>query len=669
LIDLSDHPGEKLRHLLDDVGLEVKSVETVDGDSVYNIETLANRGDHASHHGVATELAGRLLRPVRFPDLAELPDVAAGVPVRITTPLCPRYSLLEIPDVSSGALDVRLARLLRRLGSDLYGKAADVTNLVSFELGQPMHAFDRAKVAGEVRVEELSRDTEVVALDGQTYLVPRGSLAICDAQKVIAIAGVIGCKNSCVDDTTRSVLLESALFDPVRVRITARAIKLSTRASFRFERGGDVSMVPLGQRRALRLLHASASGFTDLWPDPPGPRLVGLRLPHLATYLACELGRDEVVARLSHLGYRLASEQDGTLAFEVPPHRLWDVEAEPDLIEDVARSYGYDRLPEVMPSIVPAGPTRTAHDELDERVRGVLVASGFFEVIAPSLHGPELTRDLPIGAEESLARFVTTTNSRDSAFSTLRNNNLTLLCRILRENADRGVTELKVFERGVVFEPDPGSETGVRERWIVSAAAAGRWAPGGWRDKREVDFALMKGVVENIGHEVGVSFGFVASKHPLLRPHARADVILDGAVVGHVGMVHPAVGGELPSPAAYLELELEPLVAAVEHVPLYREPSAYPTSSRDVTWIVPDGRSGGPVVLAAEVEEAMLPAAGPLLVGLKLVDLYRPATGDPKLTWRLTFQHADRTLRREEVEQAMQAVADAVAAQLGLARG
>src|SRR5262249_35014341 len=161
--------------LLDDLGFEVKSVEHSEGDTIYNLETLANRGDHASHHGAATELSGRLLRAVRMPRLADLPQAPAAVLVRITTRLCPRYTLLDVPRSRPAATRAEMARMLRRLGADLYNFAADVTNLVNLELGQPMHAFDRDLVAGEVRVEELAAEAEVLALDGKEYRLPRGS--------------------------------------------------------------------------------------------------------------------------------------------------------------------------------------------------------------------------------------------------------------------------------------------------------------------------------------------------------------------------------------------------------------------------------------------------------------------------------------------------------------
>ena len=455
LIDLSDRSAVALGELMDDLGLEVKSREDLDGDSVYNLETLANRGDHASHHGVATELSGRLLRPVRLPEIAELPAAPAGIPVRVTTRLCPRYTLLELPELRAAPTDAAMAVLLRRLGADLYNRAADVTNFVNLELGQPMHAFDRDLVTGEVRIEELASEAEVLALDGKTYRLPARSIVIADAEKIIAVAGVIGCMNSRVTDATRGVLLESAVFDPVQVRVTARAMRISTRASFRFERGADLAMAVLAQRRALRLLAAHAAGFTDVHAAPPEPRLVALRLPRLTYELGCDLGRATVERHLAFLGFRLARAEGDTLFLEVPPHRLWDVESEQDLVEEVAKARGYNELPEVMPAILPGSTVRTARDQLEERAQAVLIAAGFHEVIAPALHGPELSEGLPVPEAHALGRFVTTINSLESAFSTLRNNAVTVLCRILRENQARGVDDLKVFELGVVFHPDP----------------------------------------------------------------------------------------------------------------------------------------------------------------------------------------------------------------------
>lgn len=692
LIDLSDHPGRALARLMDDTGLEVKGSDDIDGDTILHVETLANRGDHASHHGVATELSGRLLRAARLPDLAELPAAASARSVRIETPLCPRYTLLDLPAYRLRPTSADMAALLRRLGSDVYNEAADVTNFVSLELGQPMHAFDRRKVAGEVRVEELAEPADVLALDSKTYRLPAGAIVIRDAEKIIAVAGIIGCLNSSVSEGTEGILLESAIFDPVRVRTTARAMKISTRASFRFERGADSEMAEIGQRRALQLLGAplgpapgsAAAGYTDCWPGRPGPRLVPLRLSFLARYLGVDLGRALVESRLSCLGFRLHTAPLGdtdTLLWEVPPRRQWDVETEQDLIEEVAKSQGYNALPDVLPSILPGGPARTARDELEDRALGVLVAAGFHEVIAPSLHGPELTEGLPVPHGHPLRRFVTTTNSLESAFSTLRNTCVTVLCRLLRENAARGVTDAKIFERGVTFHPDdqhpadPGSRaptasTGVAERWVLAAAACGRWYARSFRDSRETDPFFMKGVVESLGDAVGVKFDFALSEHPLLQPFARADILLEERAIGAVGAVHPEVAGGLEGGATYFEIELAPLLPFVEQLPRYRAPHDFPSSTRDVTWLVPDGRGDTPAVSAAAVEAAMRAVAGPLLVDLRVLSVYRAGPDStPRITWRLEFQSPERTLRREEVDTILEAVVLRVQDSLALARG
>lgn len=693
LIDLSDHPGRALARLMDDTGLEVKGSDEHDGDTILHVETLANRGDHASHHGVATELAGRLLRAVRLPDLTELPAAPSARSVRIQTPLCPRYTLLDLPAYRPRPTSAGMAAWLRRLGSDVHNEAADVTNFVSLELGQPMHAFDRRKVAGEVRVEELAEPADVLALDSKTYRLPAGAIVIRDAEKIIAVAGIIGCLNSSVSEDTQGILLESAIFDPVRVRTTARAMKISTRASFRFERGADSEMAEIGQRRALFLLGAplgpapggEAAGYTDCWPGKPGPRLVPLRLSFLARYLGVDLGRALVEARLSCLGFRLHAAppdaENDTLIWEVPPRRQWDVDTEQDLIEEVAKSHGYNALPDVLPSILPGGPARTARDELEDRALGVLVAAGFHEVIAPSLHGPELTEGLPVPDGHPLRRFVTTTNSLESAFSTLRNTCVTVLCRLLRENAARGVTDAKIFERGVTFHPDdqhpadpgsrsPSASTGVAERWVLAAAACGRWYTRGWRDARETDASFMKGVVESLGDAVGARFDFAPSEHPLLQPFARADILLEGRVIGAVGTVHPEVAGDLEGGATYFEVELEPLLPFVEQLPRYRALHDFPSSTRDVTWLVPDGRGDTPAVAAAAVEAAMRAAAGPLLVDMRVLSVYRAgADSTPRITWRLEFQSPERTLRREEVDPILEAVVHRVQGSLGLARG
>ncbi|NMC62428.1 MAG: hypothetical protein GYA55_04600, partial [SAR324 cluster bacterium] len=314
IVDLPTLDPQELRQILDDLGLEVKAIETEGGRVVFNIETLANRGDHLHALGIAREFSARYLAQIKVPPMAaELPDRPASVPVSVGTDKCPRYGLLELQLPERMTVKPEVGSVM---GLSDKHPIVDTLNYILLELGQPMHAFDKDKIEGEIRVELSEAEEQVEALDGKTYKVPKGSILIKDKRKTIAVGGVIGCANSMVGPATTRVLIESASFHPICIRKTARAMGISTDASYLYERGCDADMAQSALKRLLYLISgtpgvsnsagAQAIGFNFVQEKAPEKREIVLQMNNLRTQLNLpKLNEVEVSSRLKNLGYTL----------------------------------------------------------------------------------------------------------------------------------------------------------------------------------------------------------------------------------------------------------------------------------------------------------------------------------------------------------------------------
>ncbi len=639
-----------------------------------DVEITANRGDLLSHVGVARELAPvgageETLPPIPGGSPVELAletgpreASARNVTVRIEDPdLCYRYLGAVVRGVKVGPSPSWLAARLRAAGGRPINNVVDATNYVLMELGQPLHAFglDRLQDATVV-VRRARRGEELRTLDGEDRRLGQEMLAICDARKPVAVAGVMGGEESEVDEKTTDILLECALFEPKSVRGTRTALGLSTDASYRFERGVDPEGMELAVRRALEIILATAGGkadprVLDACPRPWEGLTVPLRPSRVETLLGIELSGEDVAHLLAPLGFRVVDTGRDRVDFAVPGFRSHDVTREVDLLEEVARTYGYDRFPEELehfrPGTVPDHPLFQVEDDL----RDFLVGQGFLEsqtmAFAPEDEG-EVELLNPVSAEEAF----------------LRTDLLPGLLRRVEHNFARGIRNVRLFELGAVFFRAGDGEL-PREEPRLAVVFTGDREPGHWSgETAEADIWDVKGLLERIIpcarlQKASVSEGAAEGRE--LEPEAGFTVMNDeGDVVGYGGRVRshrvdaPAWAGPVWALEIILDQEPEPRAE-----PLFRPLPHFPGVDRDLALVLPKASR------ARQVEEVILEAAGPLLVRLEIFDLYE-GEGIPEdhrsVAFRLRFQSDERTLTDEDVEEVVGKVRNRLREELGV---
>lgn len=628
------------------------------GDTLYELDIPSNRGDCFSHLGVARELAALFGVAPRLPETApvEAAEPAADrASVSVEDPGgCPRYIARVIEGIRVGPSPEWLVRKLAAIGQRSINNVVDVTNLVLWEMGQPLHAFDLDRLEGGRIVVRRARPGErLVTLDGQDRALTPEVLVIADAVKPVGLAGLMGGADSEVTATTTRILLESAWFDPFRVLRGTRACRLTTEASLRFVRGVDPAGVAPAADRCARLLAELAEGrvlagrLEVLRPGFLESRRVRLRPGASARLLGEEIPEAEETAILAGLGF--VAEGDGV--YRVPPWRL-DVRQECDLVEEVARFHGYDRLGERNANPSGLCASRTALDRGLEAVRRTWIGLGFSEMLTRALSDPaELPRS-GFGAAETASGLIEIPDPPSREESCLRLSLLPGALRAVAHNLRHGSTELRLFEVDAVFRKDPAGPLAQEPLEVIAVATGGQFGPDLTRVDPVMDHARFRGLVETFLAAVRVDA-------PRLRCYdetgfeARTSTIIEsrGRRIGVFGRLDPRIAGawDIARAVYVARFTLSELLEAVRGEVEYREPSRFPASRRDMAFLV-DG-----TIPEARVAEAIRELGGALLVDAVLFDRF---TGKPlpegkvSLAYALAWQAADRTLSDEDVRVA-----------------
>jgi phenylalanyl-tRNA synthetase beta chain len=659
-VDVNVSP-EALGEMLTLRGFELSSIEKAPGavsdDAVLDFEVTANRPDALSVIGFAREVGTAYSLPVK--PLVPEPVTSKAtndVAVRLEAPdLCPRYAA-AVADVTIGPSPEWLVSRLQAAGVRPINNVVDVTNYVLLELGQPMHAFDLDTLAGrEIRIRRAAPGERITTLDGVDRALDPEMLVIADRDKAQAVAGVMGGGGSEVSDRTKTIVLESAFFDPKSVRRTSRKLGLKTEASARFERGADVNAAVMGIERAISLLGdigagTARGGAIDEYPVPAAPRMVELRRARIERMLGLEIGDPDVERILKGLGFLIRRNNTGW-DVGVPTFRV-DVLREADLIEEVARHYGYDRLPSTFPPLnAPPAPWDPAI-ERDRLVRRVLLASGCSEALTFSFIDAALAAQF---ADESA--IVQIGNPLSAQFSVLRPSLLPGLLASIAHNRHRERADVRLFELGAAM-----TRAGESRRVAVALTGSGvtaHWSAG----HRPADFFDAKGVVEAIAGALQADVTFDGAPVPAYLVRGRAAAIsVGGRAIGSVGMLAPAIvasAGLSASDDVYVsELDLDAITASRSQAPLKVRPlPRYPSSARDISIVVDQ-------TLPAETVRGTIRAAAPdTLVSVREFDRYQGKgvpEGRVSLSLRLTFRSLERTLTDAEVETAMKEILTAL---------
>jgi phenylalanyl-tRNA synthetase beta chain len=659
LVDADAPPGADLvRHL----GLDTPILE---------VEVTPNRPDCLAVAGIAREVAALTGGQYREPrvTLAEGgPPAATLGSVAIDEPeLCPRYAARIITGVTVGPSPDWLARRLTAVGLRPINNVVDVTNYVLWELGHPLHAFDAALLAGRRIVVRRARPGEgLVTLDGQTRALTPDMLVIADADRAVAVAGVMGGANTEVGAGTRTVLLESACFKAGSVRRTARTLGLSTEASYRFERGADIEGLRLALDRAAALIAELAGGTVapgvlDAYPRPRPPLRLALRLARIQQVIgACPA--PAVVGRiLRGLGFE-ARETSGGFDVTVPSFRR-DVGLEDDLVEEVVRVWGYGEIPSTLPAGTLTLTRRPRTLVAQDAVRRVLAAAGYQEAVTLSMVDPAYLAPLGFGADDP--RVVRLQNPLAADRSVLRPSLLLGLLEAMATNVRRQAADVRLFELGRVFEARaPGEQPAEDAR--VGLVLTGLRQPRAWfSGGAPGDVFDVKGAAELVVEALGraeVQVEPLAA--PFLEEGRAARLLVQGTAVGWLGELHPRVQGafDLPAPVFAAELSLDRLESLPARAVRHRALARFPAVERDLAVVLPAA------VPAAEVERALRAMPAPWLRQVTLFDVYageQVGAGRKSLAYALWYQAEDRTLTDAEVNLAHREIVERLRAELG----
>lgn len=629
-------------------------------DVTFDLAITPNRADALSHIGVARDVAAlfgtQLKRPAVHVTEGTTPVSSLATVEIADAQRCPRYVARVIRNVKIGPSPAWLVQRLARVGLRSINNVVDATNYVLMECGHPLHAFDYDKLAGHKIVVRTAIEGETfVTLDDKSRTLRAGTLLICDGERGVAIAGVMGGANAEITDATTNVLIESAYFDPSSIRNTSKYLGLSTDASYRFERGTDIDNAVYAADRATEMIRELAGGDVaagriDAYPAPMEPQEIAVRPARVNEVLGATIATSEMIQICGHLGFAPQPTRDDMFAITVPTWRP-DMHEEIDVVEDIARIAGYHRFMPDTPHVtmrVPVGGGTSAHDATAD-IRAFLMANGFTEIVTNSLVD-ETT------AKKYANDFVRLANPLSNELAIVRPHPLPQALATVALNMRHGTSDIRLFELSHSYHiVDPGAAS-VEERYTgtewLTIVMAGKTA-GAWDAKpRALDFYDMKGAVVRLFAQAALDnyrlIAYNSGENQVLTAQS-ASITLAGRTVGHFGQVLPAV-------LRTHDIDGDVYVAMIEAAPLkargkqarYVAPPRFPWVVRDLALVAPEEKP------AEEIEAAIKKAANsPLLRGLKLFDVFAgPAlgAGNRSLAYSLTFGADDRTLRDEEID-------------------
>ncbi|WP_415887413.1 phenylalanine--tRNA ligase subunit beta [Neptuniibacter sp. QD37_6] len=636
-------------------------------DKVIDVDLTPNRGDCLSISGLAREVGVLNKAPVTFvADNVVEATIDATFPVELKDAAdCPRYVGRVIRGINPQAeTPLWMKQKLERSGVRSIDPVVDVTNYILLELGQPMHAFDLDKLSGGIVVRRAEQGEKLTLLDGQEVELNADTLAITDANGPVAMAGIMGGEPTSVISETQNIFLESAFFNPISIAGRARSYGLHTDSSHRFERGVDWQLQNQAINRATELLldivggEAGPAVETVNQDELPAARQVFLRHSKVNAMLAFEMPADEIEEILTRLGLVVEkTSTEGEWHVSVPSYRF-DIAIEVDLIEELARVYGYNNLPVRTPT---ASMPIKANDETKvtiHNVRRALIARGYQEAITYSFIEAGLQKQFDDQFEG-----IALANPISAEMAVMRTTIWPGLVKALQYNQNRQQARVRLFESGQRFLPTSGDEI-VQEN-VVAGLLAGARDPEGWNaGKDQVDFFDIKGDLESLLSLGGAEdeFTFVVDRHVALHPGQTARIERNGEKVGYIGALHPNLVKELGLNGAVYLFEINQAALTQGKLPRYQEISKFPESRRDLALIVDEGVAFDSVRQLAEKE------AGEFVKEVTLFDVYQGQgieKGRKSLAVGLTWQHPSRTLNDEEINSATSAVISALASEFG----
>jgi phenylalanyl-tRNA synthetase beta chain len=648
-------PPEELANKLTMAGFEVEALEKVNDDIVFDIGVTPNRPDCLSIRGIAREISAILEIPFQDTSVDIDKEKGKGPIVEIKNPdICPRYSSRIIKGVNPGSSPEWLSKRLESCGIRSTSNIVDVTNYVLLEIGQPMHAFDLDRLAGKKIVVKQAGDLgKFTTLDDEERTLSKEMLLIWDAEKPVAIAGVMGGLNTEVSQSTVNILLESAYFKPSSVRRTSKALNLSTESSYRFERGVDKEAVNLALDKAAQLIAEIAGGeftcITDEYPVPFEQRTISVSLNKINSFIGADI--DESFIRKVLKNLCCETEKKGDLLTVTPPSFREDIERDIDIIEEVARLYGYDMIPSTLPIMQMNAAPEHKRQELIKILKDAMVKSGFSEVINYSFLNPGLLGKLKLSSSDIRRNIIYIRNPLRKEDSAMRTTLIPALINNVSINLNRGEKMLRFFEISTVFLqkgkklPDEVIQLGAVYHKETTASV--------WQSKHD-GFYDLKGAFENMLLDLKIanlSFSKDSdAAEPYLHPGKSCSILIDDKKIGSIGKIHPGVTdsfdikGDITIAEIY---DIERILNAIPSKTTYVSLPRFPYVERDIALIVNDE------VTVSAVMKEILGVDSDIIETVNLFDIYKgkPIPQDKKsLAFSIRYRDVNKTLTDDEVD-------------------
>ncbi|PAE30924.1 phenylalanine--tRNA ligase subunit beta [Paenibacillus sp. 7884-2] len=639
-------------------------------DAVLELDVLANRADALSMLGIAYEVAAILDQPVKLPDEAvqveESATVANYVSVEVeAAELNPYYGAFMIKDVEIKPSPLWMRNYLMAAGIRPINNVVDITNYVLLEYGQPLHAFDYDRFGSEkIVVRRAKHDETLTTLDGQERILTDENLVITNGKEPVALAGVMGGLDSEVASETTNVLLEAAYFDAITVRKTVKQTGLRSESSTRFEKGVDPNRVRKAGARACSLLQQYAggkviAGTAEFDRLDRTEKVVEIDTPHINNRLGTEMTTGDIASILKRLQFDYKQDDDH-FTVHVPTRR-GDITLFEDMLEEVARIYGYDNLPFTLPEGAGQSGGLTVRQQLKRRVKNFVQGAGLMETLTYSLTNErDVKRLISPEVASSAASPVALAMPMSEDHKYLRLSILPELLNVLSYNRARSQVNLGYYEMGSIFisgqnelseQPD--------EQLRISGALTGTWSEQAWQqEKKEVDFYVVKGIVEGLFDFLQIPVTYSQTKVTDMHPGRCAVVKVADKTVGFIGQLHPTLQKQLDLKETYVfDLNLEEVFAAYDAVPSFTAIPKFPSIARDIAFILDKN------VHAGDVKKVIEEVGAPLVNRVDIFDLYQGDNleeGKKSIAYSLLYQHPEKTLKDEEVEESYQKIIAAV---------
>ncbi len=643
------------------IGTDIRDYLKLD-DRIIEISITPNRGDCFSIKGIARELGVINILPVTPVEIQPVTaTIADKKQVQLHSAGCPRYAGRVIKNINAQAKTPQwMVDALSRSGIRVHSVLVDITNYVLLEQGQPLHAFDLSKIEGDIQVRQAKPQEKLKLLNEQDIELADDVLVISDDHKVLAMAGIMGGLDSSVTDSTTDIFLESAFFDPLAIAGRARRYGMHTDASQRYERGVDFELAMPAIERATQLILQLAGGeagevvLVEQLEALPKRLPIALSLAQVNQLLGYDVAADFVEQTLSRLGMQVNSNgnNDSKRWEVIPPSYRFDIAIKEDLIEEVARIYGYDNIQIKMPVLEIE--LKPAQDRLSiQQLRQTLVSLGYQEAISFSFSDEKLEKQL--NPEVKLLKLA---NPISSELGAMRSTLLSSLIPSVQYNLNRQQSRVRLFETGLRFDYEQA--TGIQDlKQIPTLAmiATGTAIPEQWHAKAQpMDFYDLKGEVERVLASAQLTAEFKPSSLPWLHPGQSANIVVQGKVIGYLGRLHPALEDQLDLGKTWVcEVDLDVLLQP--YVSNFTELSRFPTVRRDIAILISAN------ITIDQIQHTIQSAAGEWLIQSWLFDVYTGQgieAGQRSLAFALLWQHPERTLEDAEIKEGMQRVIDAL---------